>query len=127
MPSYLRFGDTGSLVPPRVRPIDAELHVLPRARRLIAALPRRIGVLHLLADARALLLVLQSRDQLGGAAVEGPRWNRRGEAGAAGHVGILIRGDVDPARPGGLDDRNCFLHAAEVFLTGHLEVEDVDL
>ena len=103
-----------------------QLHVLPGAGRLVAALPRRIGVFHLLADARALPRILQARDQPVGAAVHRPRRNRRGQARAAGDVRILIGGDADTAGPRRFDHLDHFLHAAEVLLAGDLEVEDVN-
>ena len=106
-------------------PDRGELDVVPGAGRDQAVLPRRMRVVHLLADPRARRRILQPLGQLRAAAFVRPRRNRLRQAGAAGDVGILIGGELDAALPRRVDQRDHFLHPAEVLRAGDLEMEDV--
>ena len=83
-------------------------------------------VVHLLADLRARRRILEPLGQLRAAAFVRPRRNGLRQAGAAGDVRILIGGELDAALPRRVDQRDHFLHPAEVLRAGHLQMEDVD-
>src|SRR5947199_294217 len=94
-----------------------------RAGREQTVFPRRIRIVHFFADPRARRRILQPFDELRVAAFMRPRWDRLDQAGAARDVRILIRRDFQAALLRRFDDRDDFLHAAEVLRAGHLDVE----
>ena len=86
---------------------------------------RRVRIVHVLLDPLARRRIGQARQRLVEAAFARPQRQARVEAVRRARVGILVRGDVEAARPRRLDAPQHLRHLAEVRLVGGLQVPDL--
>src|SRR5882724_498449 len=81
---------------------------------------------HVFADASAHRWIFQALEELGVAAVVGPRGNESGKIVEPGGVGVSVSGDVNSLSPGGIHLCDGFGHVAPTRFATHFEMPDFD-